>query len=286
MAGTENWTKTLALELKKNHEVACYSPLLGVISRQLETKGIECFCEAKGEYDAIIANHWPVVNYLREKYPQTPIISTIHGIGHLWDENDWMPEHPAAKVNQFVAVSEEVQKKLKDDYNLDSVIIRNFFEIEPLLIHVKPKKFLFISNNETSHSEIFKLVEQVAEHYRGKLSAIGGNFIPVVNVRDFIKSADVVIGVGRSVMEGVAMGRLGIVHGQSGTGGAVCKEKIEQLRYYNFSGRNYRGRFMTVEEMIKEINEHYGEDMIPYMRENHEVEKAAKEYLKLCKSLV
>src|SRR3990167_774678 len=122
LAGTETWTYTLARQLKKlGHKVQCFSPEFGIISAELENEGIKSFNqiltsgvkpfsfvfeeEPDHQYDVIIANHWPVVKYLREQFPRTPIISTIHGVMHKLDDGKDAPEHPAmdAGVNQFVS---------------------------------------------------------------------------------------------------------------------------------------------------------------------------------------
>src|SRR5574343_34357 len=98
LGGSETWLLTLALQLKEmGHEVVCYSPSLGVISDKLIKEGITCYADLKDEhtvspfsivleekvehkYDVIIANHNHIVAHLRNLFPKTPIISTIHGI--------------------------------------------------------------------------------------------------------------------------------------------------------------------------------------------------------------
>lgn len=286
LAGSETHALTLALELKKQgHEVCAYSPILGIIAKTLKNNGVECFnAPPDKEFDLIIASHHPIVSTLRLKYPKTPIISTIHGILHTQGSAK-LPEYPADGVNQFVAVSEEVQKKLKDDYGLDSVIIRNFFQIEANFpINKIPKKFLFNSNYNVKGDQVFKTVEEIANYYHAELLAIGNNFYETPDVRTAILQSDIVFGIGRSVLEGVALGRLGVVHGRWGTGGVVCQKNIKNLQYYNFSGRNAT-RLWTPDETIKEIDEFYTQENLDwchqYMLENHNVGKAVLEYLSL-----
>src|SRR3990167_2761039 len=103
LAGSETWTYTLALQLKKlGHSVACYSPSLGIIAQKLWKEGIMSYSDLSAQgvkpftvllqeevdhkYDVIIANHNEVVSTLREKFPTTPIISTIHGIIHVHED--------------------------------------------------------------------------------------------------------------------------------------------------------------------------------------------------------
>lgn len=316
LAGSETWTYTLALALKKaGHDVSCFASQLGEISRRLEKEGIPCFdhMSSQGvepfsivlkpkhvhEYDIIIANHWHIVEFLRSQFPTTPIISTIHGIMHqMEDESGQLmnaPEHPAmsAGVNQFVAVSEEVQKKLKDEYNLESIVIRNFMDLKTFKktkINKSPKQFLINTNYALKDDPEIQLIRDVAKHYKARLTAIGQNFSQTLNPELAIKDADVVFGMGRSVLEGVAMGRLGIVFGRWGTGGVINKENIDELKVFNFSGRNSNGSTWTKEQLIEAIDKDFNPTALDWGREyvatNHNVTMIAESYVQIAKSLL
>lgn len=311
LAGSETWTYTLALQLKKmGHNVSCFASELGIISEELEKQGIHCYDDLSTskikkfspyleegvdhDYDVIISNHFHIVDYLRSQFPTKPIISTIHGIIHEV-EGDWAPEHPATSsgVAQFVSVSEEVQEKLRNDYGIDSTIIRNFFDVEKLgkikEPNETPKMFLVNTNYQDKDDEAIILVKEVAKHFGAKVSAIGVNFIQQFDLTKAIEDADVVFGMGRSVLEGVAAGRLGIVHGRWGTGGVVNEKNIDELRHCNFSGRNSEGKLLTKDELIYEIDNWYIPNVLKwgkeYMAKNHNVVLAAEEYIRIAREL-
>lgn len=320
LAGSERWTETLAKQLKKvGHIVECFSPELGIIATELEkaeipsykdiaTSGIKPFSLVLEpprilEYDIIIANHNHIVDFLRKQFPQTPIISTIHGVLHFEDYKGKdgkpakAPEHPAltSDVGRFIAVSEEVQDMLRKDYSLDSVIIRNFFDVDHFRAerHIspdKPKVLLLNSNYTGKNDKEIQVIREVAEHYGAKVIATGQNFTYATDMKKAIEDADVVFGMGRSVLEGVCAGRLGIVHGRWGTGGVICEENIDELRSCNFSGRNSGGKMMTAEEIICEIDKHYSDKTIGwgmnYIRQEHNVAFAADEYLRIARDLI
>lgn len=313
LAGSETWVLTLARELKRQgHEVFCFSPSLGIIAEKLESEGIHCYNdllkkeikpfsfifqeEIKHDYDIIIANHNHIVFYLREVFPNKPIISTIHGIIHFDGNGNIAPEHPALNsgVAQFVAVSEEVQDKLKNEYQIDSIIIRNFFDLNNLksirpISSGKPKQFLINTNYQSKDDPEITVLREVANHYGAKLSAIGMNFNQTLDTKRVIEDADVVFGMGRSVLEGVAMGRLGIVQGRWGTGGVICKDNISSLKFYNFSGRNSGGKLATKEELIAMIDKYYNQETIDwglnYIRSEHDVFSGADRYVDLAMEL-
>lgn len=295
LGGSETYYLTLGLELKRRGiEVDAYSPLLGIIASKLRQGGIECFSGIPNkEYDAIIASHYHIVDNLRLAFPDTPIISVIHSPMHIVDERlkTWALEHPAinSRVEQYVAVSEETQAKLKE-YGIESKVIRNSFVIDKRSIRKKPKQILFNSNYNKKDDPIFKTVIDVAEHYKADLLAIGEGFFQTPNIKEAILQSDIVFGIGRSVLEGMALGRLGVVHGRWGTGGVACRENIEHLNRYNFSGRNNQGKWLTPTELIREIDKHYNKENLDwqneYMLTNHNVEKAADKFLTLCSGVL
>lgn len=316
LAGSETWTMTLALQLKEmGHNVTCFAPELGYISDRLTEAGIRCidqisangvrpfspYLEEKEdhEYDVIISNHNHIVDFLRIQFPKKPIISTIHGVLHFVEEGGKKlkaPEHPAleAGVNQFVAVSEEVRDMLKKDYSIDAKIIRNFFDLRKFkttkkINPGKPAQLLVNTNYMDRNDPAIVLIRDVAKHFGAKCAAIGMNFTQSVDILKALEDSDVVFGMGRSVLEGVAGGRLGIVHGRWGTGGAITKDSIERLRARNFSGRDSGGRLATKEELIATIEKHYNQETIDWglaeMAQSYNVVFAADEYVRIAREL-
>ena len=96
--------------------------------------------------------------------------------------------------------------------------------------------------------------------------------------------------MGRSVLEGVSMGRLGIVHGRWGTGGILHEKNKDELRMYNFSGRNSEGKMWSKEEFIKEIDRLYKKNTFDwgatYIAQNHNAKLAAQTYVEIARSLL
>lgn len=313
LAGSETWTLTLALALKElGHSVSCYAPDLGVIAEKLTNKGIKCYADigAEGprpfsfvleekvdhEYDVIIANHNGVVEYLRSQFPRTPIISTIHGIMHFDDVGNKAPEHPALNsgVAEFVAVSEEVQAMLRTDYGIDASIIRNFFDVPHYAAmrpaNAIPKQFFLNTNYSGKDEPLVMAVRDAAKHYGAKVAAVGENFMLSADISKILEDSDVVFGMGRSVLEGVAAGRLGIVHGRWGTGGVIVESNLEEIRHFNFSGRNAKGGYTaTTEDLIKMIDQYYQPKFLEwgksYIAREHNAVFAAEKYVQLAREL-
>ncbi len=310
LAGSETWTYSLALALKNlGHDVHCFSPQLGIISEKLIEAGVPCFdaiyaTEVKPfsfvleekidhNYDVIIANHNHIVDFLRAQFPKKPIISTIHGIMHHHENGDTAPEYPAlySGVNQFVAVSEEVQEKLKEDYGIESMIIRNGFDVERFRkiesSEGKQLQFMVNTNYADRNDPAIVTIREVAKHFGAKVAAIGQNFTQSFDISRAISDSQVVFGMGRSVLEGVAAGRLGIVHGRWGTGGVINESSYEELRLRNFSGRG--NVLATKDEIIKMIEDNLNPIVMvwgkEYIARDHNIVLVAEQYIALAREL-
>lgn len=314
LAGSETFTYTLARAFKKlGHEVFAYSPQLGFIAMQLEKEGIKCVSgfsqkqeahkfnpvleeESDEDFDVIICSHYQITHDLHRRFPHVPIIATVHGILHS-DINTgqvW-PEHPVTefKVDQYIAVSEEVQGLLKDVYGIDSVIIRNAFDLEKFSwqewLGKKPETFLINSNYLGIDDAPVQVMKEVVKHYGAKFKAVGANFTGSWDMQDVIKDVDVVIGMGRSVLEGFAMGKIALVQGRWGTGGVLTPKTYETIRQSNFSGRNSQGNYATKEEIIAMIEEALNPEQFAWQKQivekEHSSVEAAKRFLEIAERL-
>lgn len=314
LAGSETFTYTLARAFKKlGHEVSAYSPQLGFIAMQLEKEGIKCVSgfsqkqeahkfnpvleeESDEDFDVIICSHYQITHDLHRRFPHVPIIATVHGIlhsdintGQIW------PEHPVTefKVDQYVAVSEEVQGLLKEVYGIDSVIIRNGFDLEKFAWQEwsgkKPETFLINSNYLGIDDAPVQVMKEVVKHYGAKFKAVGANFTGSWDMQDVIKDVDVVIGMGRSVLEGFAMGKIALVQGRWGTGGVLTPKTYETIRQSNFSGRNSQGNYATKEEIIAMIEEALNPEQFTWQKQiiekEHSSIEAAKRFLEIAERL-
>lgn len=313
LAGSETWTETLAKQFQKlGHQVTVYSPHLGLIATKLEAAGIKCtnqletesgikpfssvFVEEAGRnFDVIICNHYEITKALHQAYPNLPIIATVHGILHQSENSEIWPEHPVTefKVDQYVSVSEEVQEVLKRDYQLESIVIRNFIDLERFKkigkIKKKPEVMLINSNYWGVEDPINHVIKEVANHYKAKLMGVGVSFAQTYEVDEVMRDADVVFGMGRSILEGIAMGKLAVCHGRWGTGGVITPANYEEIRVKNFSGRNSGGQLWMPQDIISYIDKAFTQENIDamhkIMKKEHNVEIAAKKYLEIAEKL-
>jgi len=320
LAGTEIWMLTLATELRKlGHEVTAYSPQLGFIATKMEAIGAKCIKDVVGQgssakafnfileekrstnYDIIICNHNEITKYLKEKLPNVPIIATVHGIIHKNPETgEIYPEHPVTefKVDKYLAVSEEVQDLLMSVYGIQAKVFRNFFDLDRFSYKKKtklgdaPKTIMVNSNYWGVEDPINKVIKEVADYYGAKFIGIGANLAPTYEVEQILADADIVFGMGRSVLEGICMGKIGVVHGRWGTGGVINPESYETLKLTNFSGRIVDGtnQLKSAEEIVAQIDEAWNLKTMSEMRKvaekDHNVKIAAKELVAMAEELI
>lgn len=317
LAGSETWTETMAKQFKKmGHEVTVYSPSLGLIAIKLESDNIHCIDTLKSKngmapfdftlkqeldqsFDVAICNHHDITMDIRKAFPNLPIIATIHGIIQKGPNGEIFPEHPAleANVQKFVSVSEEIQEILRRDFNIESERIFNGIDLERFSSHVRnkqPKVILINSNYMTLEMPEFAIIKDIATYYGAELRAIGSGFgvQGTYEIESLLKDADIVFGMGRSLLEAIACGCLAICHGRWGTGGIVqTNEQYDTISKFNFSGRNSGGVFASAEDLIKEIDKYYPSEfdypLVPtQFHENHDIVKCAEKYIKIAETLV
>ncbi|MFQ5708118.1 MAG: glycosyltransferase [bacterium] len=301
LAGTETWTYTLAVELKrKGHGVSVYSNDLGIAASKLEQAEVPCLAtlDRNGAarnrdgtvFDILIANHHDTITYLHNVFPELPIIATCHGITHYLSDGQRTPEHPIIdfKVAHHVVVSEELQILLKQVYYLDSILVRNFVDTRRFC-YCKPRsairKILFNSNYSGTDSEVFSVVQEVARYFNAELLTLGQNFERTWEVEKWLAEVDVVFSMGRGILEAMAMGKVAVCHGRWGTGGIVHAGNVKKLRQRNFSGRHAQGKLESARKIAAEIDRFFNEphlnEMRKYVESNHNVETAARTYLDL-----
>jgi glycosyltransferase involved in cell wall biosynthesis len=140
----------------------------------------------------------------------------------------------------------------------------------PLSLEPKAPLLMMISSFDTSKKDsILRVMEALelllAQHIYFQMVFIGGEgpffekmkkrgaeinhrhskeiFIftgPVVNAYKLLRDATIVLGVGRSAFEGMAYEKPTIVVGATGFAGIVSEQTVDDIAFYNFSGRNQK----------------------------------------------
>jgi glycosyltransferase involved in cell wall biosynthesis/uncharacterized small protein (DUF1192 family) len=263
--GSQMFIYFLALELKRQgHEVICYSPLLGKIADKIRQAAItvtDNLTSVPHDIDVIHVHHRHESLLVFAAFHRKPMIMVCHGI-LPWQEQ---PLKVRMNIYRYVAVSEEVKDHLVANHNIfpdDVIIIRNGVDTARFAcrkpINESARKLLVLSNHTAP--EQLNVVSEACSRKGIELNKIGFPAENVWDVEDYINDADIVVTLGRGVMEAAACKRVVIVYDYNGADGLVTKETFPEFRKKNFSGRTNR-RHYTVEEFM-EVLDHY-DPLIP-----------------------
>jgi glycosyltransferase involved in cell wall biosynthesis len=223
-AGSELFTATLALELKKrNHHVYVFSPILGKISDEIKKGGIIVVDDLRilkeKKFDIIHAQHNDTAILARSIFPDVSMIFMSHGV---LPELEQVPSIDLG-IGKFVAVSEEVRENLINRGGIEEgkiEIVRNFVDMERFfskkVINPSPKNLLVISNHYVE--EVRNVIEGACSDLDIVVSHIGLPDNPVMNVESYINDADIVVTLGRGSLEAMACERNVIVFDMHGGG--------------------------------------------------------------------
>lgn len=77
---------------------------------------------------------------------------------------------------------------------------------------------------------------------------------PVVDAYKLLRDATIVLGVGRSAFEGMAYAKPTVVVGATGFAGIVTPETVDDIAFYNFSGRNQQA-IAPVDHLVQALKE-------------------------------
>lgn len=283
LAGSETFVFTLALELKRlGHEVHCYSPVLGEISRQLEANGINCDNVIVDEdYDIVHCHHAFPTQYACHRLPDTPKVFVLHGI---IGGPETPIKHPSIK--KYVAVSPEVFERLKHIYKLESEIVYNaidFQRFKPSKKRNKKIESILVTNSYVASKDTImqEFAHACKEFGIKKLYTIGTKFNKLIwDTENVYNDVDLVVSLGRGCLESMACNRPAMVYGHWGCAGIVNRNNINDIRNHNFSGRSHRKQFWDYKRICKEFEKYNNTtDYRKLIEDKHDIKTQAKIFL-------
>ncbi len=260
--GTESFTYALISELKSrgyNVEYFCNTLSRGYLANKIERElGVPFRRHAT--YDLVLTNHNVMVKKL---LGSGMIIQTCHGV--------FPPlEQPAKGVDAYVAISREVQLHLesigyKSHVILNGIDCREFMPIKK--INKSLKCVLSLCQGETATA----YVKQVCDSLGVRMLQASRHKNSVININELINEADLVVGVGRSLYDAMACGRVCISldsrdyspskDGCSVVGdGYLTYENIERSVEYNCTGRGSGRGFRSVAELMPDFERYCSDD--------------------------
>jgi len=291
--GSEIFTYELSKNLKgRGHDVYVFSLTPGKVSDSISKLGIIVSSDLeefkKINFDIIHAQHNTTATLVRKIFHITPMVFMSHGILPELEQ----PPSAELGISKYFAVSEEVSLHLQNNYSISVnkvEIIRNFVDLERFYpkntVKNKPEKLLVLSNHY--NPEVKGIIDSSCKDLGIEVMHVGLPENPVKNVEDYINQADIVVTLGRGVLEAVACERNVIIFDEHGGDGFLDENNFFEIRKNNFSGRRFRKKY-KIDEFKKEIekyNPNTGRKLKSILlKENTSdkiVDKLEKEYMKI-----
>ena len=211
--GSETATYTIAHALRQvGHDVRLLTMETGPMTAIFEKDGFTVMqtgavpADGKWKPDVIHAHHSIMAMAARGYWPEIPIAFISHGVLPLLEK----PPSIDIGIGAYGAVSEEVAAALREHAGIGEVSVipngidtRRFAPRKP--INRTLKSILLLSNRATDHN--LDVIRRAAGTLGVNVHGVGQRFQMVWDTPEVINRADLVISLGRGVLEAMACGR-------------------------------------------------------------------------------
>ncbi len=280
-SGSDTYLYTLGKELiKRGHILTVYSPNVSLamqgkrfidanfsVVKSLD-KDIRKVMDGN-DFDIIHGQHNNVLSEVHSVFTKLPAIFVSHGV---LPELEKYPRD--VDISKYIGVSEEVcEGQFKDIDQSKVEVIRNPIDTDRFHYSFKKPekrlKILIASNyyhNEWKAQEIWDAVKILD----ADIEVIGTNGKMMFATEEMIKECDIGIGVGRSILEIMSMGKPAIVGDYAGYDGVITPDKYPKIKLKNFSSRTFKEQW-DGERLAREINKIFDGDYEQMGKDNREI---------------
>jgi len=237
-SGVPTYTLTLYRELERlGHEVTIYSPKSDGKAPLAEFMKVITNFDSYPRPDVILAQANKLAVWMRGTFPFVPMIFINHGV--LPD----LEQRPRVHVNHYIAINEQSRDMLiRQHVDPDEItIVRDFIDMETYR-SIKPlqetPRVLFLSNYKKWKT--YDVIKDACDKLKYSFKAVGAPYGKSRNVVNEINEADIVVGWGRSILEGMACGRAVISFNEMLGDGYLTPGLYLESRERNFGGYECR----------------------------------------------
>jgi hypothetical protein len=259
--GTETYIRTVALELLRlGHEPVIYAPNGGLVADLAREQGLSVLTrhELPDGSDAVLSHDAATAHELARRFPGAVRAFVAHSRDGTLQETPQLPEvcQAAVVLNDRVRRWVEARAAHPPLTRLrQPIALERYRHTRPP--RREPRRVLVTSNYVEGLRGA--LIEQACLKAGLELDWIGATTRPSASPERALAAADIVIGLGRSVLEAMAAGRATYVYGAVGGDGWVTPDSYPALEADGFAGM-VSGQPMTVSRLADELAE-YRPDM-------------------------
>lgn len=208
-------------------------------------------------FDLAHVQHNSCVVDVRAARPTLPIIFSSLGVLPFLEQ----PLPFDIGISRFLAISEEVAANFQaNGIPNDKIhIIRNLVDARCFMpsgpIRPKVERILVLSYRMDADRR--KLLRLAAKRIGASIRFVGDghDVLTPENLAIAINQADLVVSLGRGVVETMLCGRVPLVFDVHGGDGLVTPDNLHTIRTCNFSGRLHRTQY-TLEDLVTEIEKY------------------------------
>ncbi len=240
IGGAETYLLTVAEQLERlGHGVTIHAQELGEMADEAIRRGLRVHGSLEqlpADCDAILVQDAVTSHLLAAHYPTTPQVFVSHGIGF----DVMLPPQLPGLVAKVVAMNDRVRLRAEAAAAGHEVVrMRQPIDLDRFSprapIRATPKRVLLLGNylRGPRRDVLLEVCDELGLEWR-QLGAHGAaaHARPEMELAD----ADIVVGYGRSALEGMASGRAVYVFDHSGGDGWVTGESYPRLEANGFAG--------------------------------------------------
>ncbi len=239
LGGSESYLLTVAEQLDRlGHEPVVFTREPGAGAVLARRREIEVVSENElpPACDAVLVQDAGVSLELAKRFPHVSQVFVAHS--EIFDLQ--LPPQLEGIVHQVVALNDRVLRRLRAlAVKADTVRLRQPIDIERFAagppLPERPARALLLSNNPVS--DRLAMLEAACGEVGIELVRVGGEAGQTDDPAGDLRSADIVIGYGRSVLEAMACGRAAYVYDRHGGDGWVTAESYGGIEASGFGGR-------------------------------------------------
>jgi hypothetical protein len=242
--GTETYLLTVAAALERlGHDVLIHAPETGPcadFARARGTRVIEQEAQLPASTDVVLAQDAATAYTMACRYPRAVRVFVAHSTAFPLQT----PPQLDGICQAVVAMNERVQRHVEQlAWHPRVVRLRQPIDLQRFCFRAtyleqrRPPRVLWLSNNSGTARR--RMLECACEAAGLKLRRIGQIASPTATPEDDIAEAEIVISLGRGVLEAMASGRAAYVFGVAGGDGWVTADSYPALERDGFSGRAF-----------------------------------------------
>jgi hypothetical protein len=224
------------------HEAGLYAESRGEMAELAESRGFTVTGpggELPRESDAIVARDAVAAGVLAQRSPRAPLVFVA--ASEIFDFQQ--PPQLPGMVSAVVALEDGVAERMRAlAVEQEVVRLRHPVDIDRFRprapLHDRPARVLLLSNYLRGDRR--ELFERACSELGAEVELGGLDEATTMDPASAINRADVVVGKGRSILEGMACGRAAYVYDIAGSDGWVTPESYPALEADGFGGRTGR----------------------------------------------